>query len=250
MKAGNHAVRTAVAVALILGALAPAVTAAGQQVGSWKHVAELPAGAIVTVTTRDGARGHYLTAFIDSQTLVVLRFIRAQSPERVARALRALPPACLATLAAADISFDGIRFSHGAVFDAGVKVGDIIAFAKDDVVEVEAAGHAKHGSAAGAIIGVGIGLVTFRLVAPVIGFHPCGGSCGDEKALLVAMGVGLPVGGGLLGYYAGRVDGTATIYRAAAVQPVVLDEAVWQRARRALPPSLRGQPHTSGDQGK
>ena len=77
-------------------------------------------------------------------------------------------------------------------------------------------------------------------VGLVLGFKQCGSSCDDEKFLILLSVIGLPIAGGVLGYYGGHHTVEAVIYR--APQPVadVLDEATWQRLRQTLPASLRG----------
>jgi LPXTG-motif cell wall-anchored protein len=52
------------------------------------------------------------------------------------------------------------------------------------------------------------------LIAPGIAFSPCGGSCTDEKAMLGATIVGLPVGLGVAGYYGFGRKKSHVIYRA------------------------------------
>ncbi len=239
MKSANRVIRTAIAVPLIGGALAAQAAADARRTDNWNRVTALQPGTIVAVTARDAAPTHYLAVFADSQTLVVVRFVQAQSLERVECALRDLPPASLATLSAASIRVDGITFSHGTVLDRAIKVAEIVPLPKDDIVEIEITGRGRRGSATGAVIGVGVGIGAALLIAPQILFRRCGGSCNDELALFYGTAIGLPVGGGVLGYYGGRDAGTRVIYRAPAVQPLVLDEAAWQRVRRELPPSLR-----------
>jgi hypothetical protein len=52
------------------------------------------------------------------------------------------------------------------------------------------------GAAAGAVLGVGL--------AVNYATRQCGSSCSDEKALIWASLIGIPIGGGVAGYYIGK----------------------------------------------
>lgn len=59
----------------------------------------------------------------------------------------------------------------------------------------------RRGSKLGAVVGAGIGGFTGYLIALNLAVKDCSGDCTDEKAGMGAALVGLPVGGGLAGYY-------------------------------------------------
>lgn len=87
---------------------------------------------------------------------------------------------------------------------------------REEIVEVT--GRISHrGSRLGAVVGAGAGAFVGFLAALNLAFKDCGGDCSDEKWLVGVSLVGIPVGGGFLGYYglAGqpRVE---TIYRRTA----------------------------------
>ena len=72
----------------------------------------------------------------------------------------------------------------------------------------------SRGSTRGAIIGASVGAGLGFLSALVLSYRDCGGDCTDERALIGVSLVGMPVGGGLIGFYAfpGRPR-IETIYR-------------------------------------
>jgi hypothetical protein len=84
---------------------------------------------------------------------------------------------------------------------------------RTDVIEV-ATTETRGGSPSGAASGAAIGILAAFLIAPGIAFSPCGGSCTDEKAMLGATIVGLPVGLGVAGYYGFGRKKSHVIYRA------------------------------------
>jgi hypothetical protein len=58
----------------------------------------------------------------------------------------------------------------------------------------------RRGSLLGAVIGAAGGFVLGYASAIALADKPCGGSCADEKILIGASLVGMPIAGGLLGY--------------------------------------------------
>lgn len=58
----------------------------------------------------------------------------------------------------------------------------------------------RRGSPLGAVIGAAGGFVLGYLSAIELAYKQCGGSCADERILIGASLVGMPIGGGLLGY--------------------------------------------------
>ena len=72
--------------------------------------------------------------------------------------------------------------------------------ARDDVIEIRRR-TGRHVPLLGAVIGTAGGLMLGVGSAVTLSFKQCGGSCSDEKALRGLAIVGLPLAGGLAGYY-------------------------------------------------
>jgi hypothetical protein len=71
---------------------------------------------------------------------------------------------------------------------------------RDDVQEIRR-WTGRRGSRLGAAIGAGAGAFLGFLTAVNLATRDCGGDCSDEKFLMGLSLVGMPVGGGLAGYY-------------------------------------------------
>lgn len=248
MKHHNNGARAALSAALIVGALAPGM-AAGQPAGGvwdWSRVEQLAAGREITVALRGTGALRCRVAFANSDTLVVSRFVIPDPSRRVLRALELAGPRWPAVFSGGMTSTsDSVLISRDGIFDAGVKVGEVIGLSRDEVLEIRGnekrGSTGRRGSVLGAVAGASGGGVLGFFGAVSLMFKPCGGSCDDEKALMGLSLVGLPIAGGLLGYYAGGLgDRAVTLYRAPVRERIVLDDAMWQRVRQTLPASLRG----------
>jgi hypothetical protein len=93
-----------------------------------------------------------------------------------------------------------------AVEDAALTVVDLnsqnrttLRIPRTDVSEIKQ-WTGRRGSALGAVIGAAGGFALGFLSAVALADKPCGGSCADERILVGAALVGMPVAGGLLGY--------------------------------------------------
>jgi hypothetical protein len=88
---------------------------------------------------------------------------------------------------------------------------------RESIVELQTR-TGPRGSKRGAIIGASAGAAFGFLSALVLAYKDCGGNCADERALIGLSLVGMPVGGGMAGYYAfpGRPR-VETIYRRSLV---------------------------------
>lgn len=62
--------------------------------------------------------------------------------------------------------------------------------------------HRSRGSKLGAVIGAGAGAFAGVVAALNLGLKDCGGDCSDEKTMMGVSLAGMPLAGGLLGYYA------------------------------------------------
>lgn len=101
---------------------------------------------------------------------------------------------------------DGITFAPNGASTA-------LTVRRAAVVEVTAR-VVKRGSKLGAVVGVGSGAFLGFLTALTLSDRDCGGNCSDEKFLMGVSLIGIPVAGGILGYYAfhGRPK-VETVYR-------------------------------------
>ena len=81
--------------------------------------------------------------------------------------------------------------------DAGRPTVQIV---RDDVIEIRRWTGGR-GSLLGAVIGTAGGLMLVFRSAVILSYKQCGRSCSDEKALRGLAIVGLPLAGGLAGYY-------------------------------------------------
>ena len=238
----NTAATAAISAALMVAALAPAAAASDRPAdpANWTRVERLEPGTEVTVVVRSSGPSNYRAVFADRLRLVVLRFLNPKPPGRVLQALKAIGPQWTAVLAGGIAYTSGsVLVSRDGIFDHAVKLADVVGVPRDDVVEIR--GTVRRGSVVGAVLGASAGGVIGFFSAMSLAFKQCGGSCSDEQTLMMLSLVGLPVGGGLLGYYGGgRTSAPVTIYRAPQAEALVLDDAMWQRVRQALPASLRG----------
>jgi hypothetical protein len=71
----------------------------------------------------------------------------------------------------------------------------------------------RRGSLIGAAVGAGGGFLLGVIASLNLALKDCGGSCSDERFFIGASLVGLPIGGGLAGYYlAGSRRSLTTVY--------------------------------------
>ena len=100
----------------------------------------------------------------------------------------------------------GRRCRIVAVDDAALTVVDLespnrttLRILRTDVSEIRQ-WTGRRGSLLGAVIGAAGGLALGYVSAIGLAYKQCGGSCADEKILIGASLVGMPIAGGLLGY--------------------------------------------------
>ena len=110
-----------------------------------------------------------------------------------------------------------VRLGPDGLFVADRKVADraqvVERIMRREVCEIRGS-ERRRGSVVGAIAGAGGGLLLGGFLAANLAYKQCGGSCGDEKALMALSLVGLPVAGGMLGYGAAGRTTVDVIYRA------------------------------------
>ena len=100
----------------------------------------------------------------------------------------------------------GRRCRIVAVDDAALTVVDLespnrttLRIPRTDVSEIRQS-TGRRGSLLGAVIGAAGGFALGFVSAVALADKPCGGSCADERILVGAALVGMPIAGGLLGY--------------------------------------------------
>jgi len=151
---------------------------------------------------------HRALATVEGRTL--------QSPADEWQRVRRLPVGSTVTVSATGRSAVSGQFMSADV--EGITVVPLgsstpLTIRRDAVVEVIA--RVPHrGSKLGAVVGVGAGALVGFMSAVSLSDRDCGGNCADEKFLIGASLIGIPVAGGLIGYYAfhGRPK-VETVYR-------------------------------------
>ena len=114
---------------------------------------------------------------------------------------------------------------------------------KAGVEEVSAP--ARRGSKAGAVVGAAAGVFAGFYAAFGLAFKDCGRSCRDERVLIPLSIIGIPIAGGVAGFYAFASHGLRTIYRSPARMlswRSHADESASRPSRVRLQPSDRGRP--------
>jgi hypothetical protein len=98
-----------------------------------------------------------------------------------------------------------VRVGPDGVFVADRKVGDLAEIVRTipraSVVEIRGPERTR-GSKLGAVIGAAGGFFVGTVSALNLAVKQCGRSCDDERVLIALSLVGLPIGGGILGYKA------------------------------------------------
>ncbi len=223
-------------------AFAPRAQAGGiSDTGSWARVSHLEPGRTLTVLVRGAAPASYRMAFADSLHLVVLRFPGRHLPKPVVDVMKQADwPSVLA--GTRNYGWESVVVSRDGVFHGGARIADLLTLGRDEILEITTEGVKRSPlyGVVGGLIGAAVGVPTFLGLS----YARCpGGNCAASyqqgKALLALFG--LPVAGALVGYY-GFSPGSEpdVVYRARLAAGLPIDDAMWQRVRRALPPSLRG----------
>lgn len=184
----------------------------------WSKVHRLEPGTEIIVTVAGGPRTRHAVLRDDSG----LTILNLEDPGLTPDARRELLD--VASDHPERFSYDRtnfvgthLRIGPDGVFVADQRVADpgqiVERIARDDVRSIVRPVR-RRGSKWGAVGGAAVGAWLGFGVAVVQATTPCGESCRDEKALMGAALVGLPVAGGFLGYHAFARNTAEVIYRA------------------------------------
>lgn len=185
----------------------PASPAEPQSPGSdWAGVTALRPGQEILLRANTGIDGRRTFVFADAAELVVVHLAHPALPAPVRKWLREMaadrPAALLAARQRTTVTDGEISVGGGVISQAGRRVG-----ALDEVLQTVPRGEVREirlqrtrGSTLGAVVGAAAGAAAGLVLAPYWMMKPCGGSCGDERFMLGASFVGLPVVGALVGY--------------------------------------------------
>jgi hypothetical protein len=235
MKNLNNGAQTALAVVVMAGVLAPGFAAGQQPVGlwDWSRVQRVESGTAIALSVHGNAPLRYRMAFADDSNLFVLGFRNADATLRVRQALALVGRDWPLVLDGKKLyTFDSVMVSQNGVFDGGRKVADLLAVAKDNVWQIRATeGNRGVGMIVGAVVGGALG------IALLVGGGCDRGTCAEGAVGLASL---FGAAGAAVGYLVTSQGVGSLIYQAPPPAPA-LDEASWQRIRRALPPSLRGR---------
>jgi hypothetical protein len=188
---------------------------------NWGRVSTLDRGTEIAVTLRasPGGTRYFIEAGQSGLTVLNLSGLPAVVT-RVLRDTAASQPRYF-EYAAAGATFplqENVRLTPEGVFLADQRVAElgriVETIARADVVTVEGPARTRRGSVAGAVIGASGGFLLGLVSSVNLAFKQCGGSCTDEKALMALSLVGMPIGGGVLGYYARRSPAREVLYEA------------------------------------
>ena len=187
----------------------------------WSRVTHLRPGTEVQLTTVGQPEGPRYVIRADALHMTVLDLTNPSLPSYVVDRLRDAavenPEALAAAAARSTVEYARVRIGpDGLVFD-GRRLGDatdvVRVIPRADVVQVSR--YERRGSGWGALAG-GLGgfLVGLRVGAP-LAFKQCGSTCNDEKFLMGLSLIGIPIGGGFLGYQVAHRTVDTIGYRAA-----------------------------------
>lgn len=172
----------------------------------WAEVRALRPGQEILLRADTGIDGGRTFVFADAAELVVVHLAHPAVPASVRKWLREMaadrPAALLAARQQTTVTDREISIGGGVISQAGRTVG-----ALDEVLQTIPRGEVHEirlqrtrGSTLGAVAGAAAGVAAGLVLAPYWMMKPCGGGCADERFMLAASLVGLPVGGALVGY--------------------------------------------------
>jgi hypothetical protein len=173
----------------------------------WSRVTRLRPGTDVEVTAAGAPAGRRYVVHVDDATLTVLDTSLPSLPRGVAAELRTIaaedPGVLQRALETSPYVHGRLRIEPGGVFHDDRRVAAItdvvIEIPRVDVLAVSR--RVRRGSTIGAVAGSLAGLLVGLRTTGTLMFKQCGGSCNDEKALIGASLIGLPIAAGVLGYH-------------------------------------------------
>lgn len=193
------------------------VQAAGPR-SDWLSVRALPPGAEI-VLTMDGTPavvGRFVRA--DESAVVVLKSsaIVGDDARRLVKAASAHPERFAAALAGPEVFADELKIGPDGVYFGGRRAADLdvvlVRIPRDRVAGLTAAGPWIR-SGKGAVLGAAVGATLGVLSALHFAYKDCGGNCVDEGIMIYVSVIGMPVGGGIAGYYGLGHRGPGVVYR-------------------------------------
>lgn len=190
----------------------------------WARVRQLPSSTEVNLTLRGLQVGGIRYVVLSSDHDVTVLNLTNSTVPRAAKSVlldvaRHHPTYFAATQVGDAFLLDkNARIGRAGVFVADQKIADfadlVERIERADVLQVEGPIRSR-GSVAGAVMGVGGGLLIGTLAFVFQGFRDdCSSGCNTSNALVVMGLVGLPVAGGILGYRLSSHETPGVIYRA------------------------------------
>ena len=218
---------TAVALAALLSFPPPSVAAQDSPDSSWARVQRIKAGKTVTLTARDAQPAARIVIGATDDYLMVLNFSNPALPRSVKSALldmasRGVQDFVNTQNGGTFLTNANVRIALDGMFVADIKVADLAdVVERIDRVDVRLITISRRSrwSAVGAVAGGVVGSVVGFYLALGFGLRPCGDSCAGERLRAWLALVGLPVAGGVGGYYATGRNVTDVIYQAPVVRP-------------------------------
>jgi len=194
----------------------------GRSTPDWSLVRTLAPGTELTVTVKGAQPSTRYLLRADQSELTLLNVTAPTLPAAAIRVLVDIASRHPENFSVAQHGYtfvldQNVRMGPDGVVVGGRRVADlgmvVEVFMRSEVAEVRGNGRTQ-GSAYGAVGGAAGGLLLGSLLAVPLAFKACGGSCGDEKALMGLLVIGLPIAGGVLGYRAFGHKTAGVIYRA------------------------------------
>ena len=172
----------------------------------WSRVMSLRPGRPIDLATTTGIDGqrHFVAA--DGRELIVLNLaypgLSGADRDRLRELATDQPATLLAARGSRIVEHQGIRLGPDGIFAGGRRITDVSRILqtvpRQEVRRISE--RRTRGSRMGAAVGGAAGFLGAMYIAPHFIFKQCGKSCSDEKFMIGASFVGLPVGGALLGY--------------------------------------------------
>jgi len=187
--------------------------------GEWSAVIRIrPATPILVTSFRGRMHGRFIAA--DQNRLIILDASHSTLSEEASRALVALarnqPDVFVQALTRGTRTLDGdLRISPDDIFFKDRRVAaftDLVQAIEKDSVDEITAPHRRL-SMGGAVGGAVAGFLLSVPISVGLAFKQCGGSCADERILIAASFVGLPIAGGVLGARMFAKPSSGVIYR-------------------------------------
>lgn len=174
----------------------------------WSRVTRLRPGTEIHLTTVSTAAARRQVVQADRGSLTVLDLAHPSlgpaAVEALAATARRQPAALIRARESGELVAGELRVAPDGVFLGGHRLVRpaliLLTIPRGDVLRITR--QRRRGSLFGAIAGGAAGTLAGLQTGAMFAMKPCGGSCNDEKALMAASMIGMPIGGALLGYHA------------------------------------------------